>query len=38
MKYYLVDKYDNINTTVVLESGIGLSEASNIFSWYKKIR
>ena len=34
MKFYLVDKYDNINTTAVLDSEIGLSGKTNIFSWY----
>ena len=37
MKYYLVDKYDNINTTAILESGIGLSGARTYFLGIKKI-
>ena len=37
MKYYLVDKYDNINTTAVLESGVGLSGAKTYFLGIKNI-
>ena len=38
MKFYLVDKYDNINTTAVLDSEIGLSGARTYFLGIKKIR
>ena len=37
MKYYLVDKYDNINTSAVLESGVGLSGAKTYFLGLKNI-
>ena len=37
MKYYLVDKYDNINTTAVLDSGVGLSGARTYFLGIKKL-
>ena len=37
MKFYLVDKYDNINTTAVLDSGVGLSGARTYFLGVKRI-
>ena len=37
MKFYLVDKYDNINTTAVLDSGVGLSGARTYFLGIKKL-
>ena len=37
MKFYLVDKLDNINTTAVLESGVGLSGAKTYFLGMKKL-
>ena len=37
MKFYLVDKYDNINTTAVLDSEVGLSGARTYFLGIKKI-
>ena len=37
MKFYLVDKYDNINTTGVLDSGVGLSGARTYFLGIKKL-
>ena len=37
MKFYLVDKYDNINTTAILESGVGLSGAKTYFLGIKKL-
>ena len=37
MKYYLVDKYDNINTTVDLGSNVGLSGARTYFLGTKQI-
>ena len=37
MKFYLVDKYDNINSTAVLDSGVGLSGARTYFLGIKKI-
>ena len=37
MKYVLVDKYDNIVTTVDLGSNVGLSGAKTYFKGMKKI-
>ena len=37
MKFYLVDKYDNINTTAILESGVGVSGAKTYFLGIKKL-
>ncbi len=37
MKYYLVDNYDNINTTVDLGDDIGLSGAKTYFLGIKRI-
>ena len=37
MKYYLVDNYDNINTTVDLSDDIGLSGAKTYFLGIKRI-
>ena len=37
MKYYLVDKYDNINTTVDLGDDTGLSGARTYFLGTKRI-
>ena len=37
MKYYLVDNYDNINTTVDLSDDIGLSGARTYFLGVKRI-
>ena len=37
MKFYLVDKYDNINTTAILESGVGLSGAKTYFLGIKNL-
>ena len=37
MKYVLVDKYDNINTTVDLASEVGLSGARTYFKGVKRI-
>tara|TARA_B100001113_G_scaffold244472_1_gene201141 strand:- start:204 stop:482 length:279 start_codon:yes stop_codon:yes gene_type:complete len=37
LKYYLVDKYDNINTTVDLGSNVGLSGARTYFLGTKQI-
>ena len=37
MKYYLVDKYDNINTTVDLGDDTGLLKARTYFLGVKKI-
>lgn len=37
MKFYLVDKLDNINTTVQLDSGVGLSGARTYFLGVKHI-
>ena len=37
MKYYLVDKYDNINTTVDLSDDIGVSGARTYFIGVKRI-
>ena len=37
MKFYLVDKLDNINTSVQLDSGVGLSGAKTYFLGVKNI-
>ena len=37
MKYYLVDKYDNINTSVDLGSNVGVSGARTYFIGTKKL-
>ena len=37
MKYYLVDKYDNINTSVDLGSNVGVSGARTYFIGTKNI-
>ena len=37
MKYYLVDKYDNINTSVDLGSSVGISGARTYFIGTKNI-
>ena len=37
MKFYLVDKYDNINTTAILESGVGVSGAKTYFLGIKNL-
>ena len=37
MKYYLVDNYDNINTTVDLSDDIGLSAGRTYFLGVKRI-
>ena len=37
MKYYLVDKYDNINTSVDLGSNVGISGARTYFIGTKKL-
>ena len=37
MKLYLVDKLDNINTSVQLDSGVGLSGAKTYFLGVKNI-
>ena len=37
MKYVLVDKYDNIVTTIELGSNVGLSEAKTYFKGIKKM-
>ena len=37
MKYYLVDKYDNINTSVDLGSNVGVSGARTYFIGAKKL-
>tara|TARA_Y100001937_G_scaffold26663_1_gene38219 strand:+ start:236 stop:487 length:252 start_codon:yes stop_codon:yes gene_type:complete len=38
MKYYLVDKYDNINTSVDLSDDIGVGGARTYFLGTKKIK
>ena len=37
MKFYLVDNYDNINTTVDLSDDIGVSGARTYFLGVKRI-
>ena len=37
MKYYLVDNYDNINTTVDLSDDIGVSGARTYFLGIKRL-
>jgi hypothetical protein len=37
LKYYLVDKYDNINTSVDLGSNVGVSGARTYFIGTKKL-
>ncbi len=37
MKYVLVDKYDNINTSVELASNVGVSGAKTYFIGIKKL-
>ena len=37
MKYYLVDRHDNINTSVELESGVGTSGAKTYFIGTKQL-